>query len=62
LADGGRTVVASAAAEDGGEMKRGLPADGFDDEDQGWPLKHLKLLIGRLFHVGYTIQTSRYVF
>ncbi|WUH40845.1 winged helix-turn-helix domain-containing protein [Streptomyces sp. NBC_00444] len=38
------------------ELKRGPLAHGFDDEDQGWTLKRVKLLIGRLFHVGYTVQ------
>ncbi|MER6695501.1 winged helix-turn-helix domain-containing protein [Streptomyces minutiscleroticus] len=27
-----------------------------DDEHQGWTLRRVKLLIGRLFHVGYTVQ------
>lgn len=39
-----------------GELKRGPLAHGFDDEDQGWTLKRVKWLIGRLFHVGYTVQ------
>ncbi|MDJ0465885.1 winged helix-turn-helix domain-containing protein [Streptomyces sp. H27-C3] len=38
------------------ELKRGPPAHGFKDESQGWTLKRIKLLIGRLFHVGYTVQ------
>ncbi|MFD3843733.1 winged helix-turn-helix domain-containing protein [Streptomyces sp. NPDC058642] len=38
------------------ELKRGPLAHGFDDEEQGWTLKRVKLLIGRLFHVGYTVQ------
>lgn len=38
------------------ELKRGPLSHGLDDEDQGWTLKRAKLLIGRLFHVGYTIQ------
>lgn len=50
------TVVADAVAEAGGELKRGPLAHGFDDEDQGWTLKRVKWLIGRLFHVGYTVQ------
>jgi putative transposase len=38
------------------ELKRGPLAHGWDDEFQGWTLKRVKLLIGRMFHVGYTIQ------
>ena len=38
------------------ELKRGPLAHGFDDDSQGWTLKRVKLLIGRLFHVGYTVQ------
>jgi putative transposase len=38
------------------ELRRGPLAHGFDDEFQGWTLKRVKLLIGRMFHVGYTIQ------
>ncbi|MEV6107811.1 winged helix-turn-helix domain-containing protein [Streptomyces sp. NPDC051940] len=38
------------------ELRRGPLAHGFDDEHQGWTLKRVKLLIGRLFHVGYTLQ------
>jgi hypothetical protein len=38
------------------ELKRGPLAHGFDDEFQCWTLKRVKLLIGRMFHVGYTIQ------
>ncbi|WP_225102335.1 winged helix-turn-helix domain-containing protein [Streptomyces sp. CoH27] len=38
------------------ELKRGPLAHGSDDEFQGWTLKRVKLLIGRMFHVGYTIQ------
>ncbi|MEU8889878.1 winged helix-turn-helix domain-containing protein [Streptomyces sp. NPDC048442] len=37
-------------------LKRGPLAHGFKDEGQGWTLKRIKLLIGRLFHVGYTVQ------
>nr|WP_246204181.1 winged helix-turn-helix domain-containing protein [Streptomyces tailanensis] len=37
-------------------MKRGLLAHGFDGEDQGWMLKRVKVVIGRLFRVGYTVQ------
>jgi transposase len=37
------------------ELKRGPLAQGFDD-DQRWTLKRIKLLIGRLFHVGYTVE------
>jgi transposase len=37
------------------ELRRGPLAPGFTD-DQGWTLKRIKLVIGRLFHVGYTIQ------
>jgi transposase len=38
------------------ELGRGPLAHGWDDEQQGWTLKRIKLLIGRLFHLGYTIQ------
>ncbi|MEU1692024.1 winged helix-turn-helix domain-containing protein [Streptomyces hirsutus] len=38
------------------ELRHGPLAHGFDDEFQGWTLKRIKLLIGRMFHVGYTIQ------
>lgn len=38
------------------ELKRGPLVHGFDDEFQGWTLKRVKLLIGRTFHVGYTLQ------
>jgi putative transposase len=37
------------------ELKRGPLAHGFED-DQRWTLKRIKLLIGRVFHVGYTVQ------
>jgi putative transposase len=37
------------------ELRRGPLAHGFED-DQRWTLKRIKLLIGRLFHVGYTVQ------
>src|SRR5512146_3288019 len=38
------------------ELRHGPLAHGFDDEDQGWTLKRVKLVIGRMFHVGYTLQ------
>ncbi|EKX63276.1 winged helix-turn-helix domain-containing protein [Streptomyces ipomoeae] len=38
------------------ELRRGPLARGFDDEFQGWTPKRVKLLIGRMFHVGYTVQ------
>nr|WP_322987250.1 winged helix-turn-helix domain-containing protein [Phaeacidiphilus oryzae] len=38
------------------ELRPGPLAHGFDDEHQGWTLKRVKLLIGRLFHTGYTLQ------
>lgn len=38
------------------ELRRGPLAHGFDDEHQGWTLKRVKVLIGRTFHVGYTVQ------
>ncbi|WP_367141240.1 winged helix-turn-helix domain-containing protein [Streptomyces sp. STD57] len=38
------------------ELKRGPLAHGWDDEFQGWTLKRVKLLIGRMFHVGYMVQ------
>jgi transposase len=37
------------------ELRRGPAAHGFID-DQRWTLKRIKILIGRLFHVGYTLQ------
>jgi putative transposase len=40
------------------ELKRGPLAHGWD-EDQGWTLKRIKLLIGRKFHIGYTLQGVR---
>lgn len=38
------------------ELARGPLAHGWTDESQGWTLKRIKLLIGRMFHVGYTVQ------
>ncbi|MFF3918477.1 helix-turn-helix domain-containing protein [Streptomyces sp. NPDC001852] len=38
------------------ELKRDPLAHGWDDEFQGWMLKRVKLLIGRMFHAGFTIQ------
>lgn len=38
------------------ELQRGPLAHGWQDESQGWTLKRVKLLIGRMFHVGYTVQ------
>ncbi|MFJ5820147.1 helix-turn-helix domain-containing protein [Streptomyces sp. NPDC093108] len=40
----------------GRELKRGPLAYGFKDESQGCSPKRITLVIGRLFHVGYTIQ------
>jgi transposase len=37
------------------ELKRGPLAHGFTD-DQRWTLGRIRMLIGRLFHKGYTIQ------
>ncbi|MEU9056704.1 winged helix-turn-helix domain-containing protein [Streptomyces sp. NPDC048384] len=37
------------------EVGRGPLAHGFED-DQRWTLKRVKLLTGRMFHVGYTVQ------
>jgi putative transposase len=37
------------------ELRRGPGAHGFTD-DQRWTLKRVRTLIGRLFHVGYTVQ------
>jgi transposase len=37
------------------ELRRGPLAHGFAD-DQRWTLARVKTLIGRLFHVGYTVQ------
>ncbi|MEU1184342.1 winged helix-turn-helix domain-containing protein [Streptomyces sp. NPDC005820] len=39
-----------------GELKRGPLVHGFNDEDQGWTLRRVKSLIGRLFRVGCTVQ------
>ncbi|MER5225505.1 winged helix-turn-helix domain-containing protein [Streptomyces flaveus] len=38
------------------ELRRGPLAHGSGHGFQGWTLKRVKLLIGRMFHVGYTIQ------
>ncbi|MEW2625563.1 winged helix-turn-helix domain-containing protein [Streptomyces sp. NPDC048106] len=38
------------------ELERDPLAHGWDDGFQGWTLKRVGLLIGRMFHVGYTIQ------
>ncbi|MDQ1028552.1 transposase [Streptomyces umbrinus] len=38
------------------ELRRGPLAYGWKDDSRDWTLKRIKLLIGRLFHVGYTIQ------
>jgi transposase len=40
-------------------LRRGPPACGWDDESQGWTLKRVKTLIGRMFHIGYTPQGVR---
>ena len=37
------------------ELRRGPLAHGFAD-DQRWTLVRIKALIGRLFHIGYTIE------
>lgn len=37
------------------ELRRGPGVHGWD-EGQGWTLARVRLLIGRLFHVGYTVQ------
>jgi len=37
------------------ELERGPLAHGFAD-DQRWTLKRIRTLIGRLFHVGYTVE------
>ena len=37
------------------ELRRGPLAHGFAD-DQRWTLSRIKALIGRLFHVGYTVE------
>jgi putative transposase len=37
------------------ELRLGPGAHGFTD-DQRWTLKRVKTLIGRLFHIGYTVQ------
>lgn len=39
-------------------LRQGPLAHGFAD-DQRWTLKRIKLLIGRMFHVGYTLQGVR---
>lgn len=38
------------------QLRRGPAAHGWDEEGQGWTLVRVRLLIGRLFHVGYTVQ------
>ncbi|MEU5293563.1 winged helix-turn-helix domain-containing protein [Streptomyces umbrinus] len=38
------------------ELQRGPLVHGRDDGFQGWTLKRVKLLIGRMFRIGYTIQ------
>ncbi|MFJ9382046.1 winged helix-turn-helix domain-containing protein [Streptomyces sp. NPDC101455] len=38
------------------ELQRGALVHGWDDEFQGWTLKRVKLLIGRMFRIEYTIQ------
>ncbi|MEU0236497.1 winged helix-turn-helix domain-containing protein [Nocardiopsis sp. NPDC006198] len=38
------------------ELERGPLAHGWSDESQGWTLNRVKLLIGRMFHTGYTVQ------
>jgi transposase len=40
------------------ELERGPLAHGFAD-DQRWTLSRVKTVIGRLFHVGYTVQGVR---
>ncbi|WP_399225073.1 winged helix-turn-helix domain-containing protein [Streptomyces sp. TRM49041] len=40
----------------GAELKRGPLAHDWDDEFQGWTLKRVKSLIGRMFHIWYTLQ------
>jgi transposase len=37
------------------ELGRGPAAHGWD-EGQGWTLVRIKTLIGRMFHIGYTVQ------
>ncbi|MFI7153552.1 hypothetical protein ACIBO2_52300 [Nonomuraea sp. NPDC050022] len=37
------------------ELRRGPLAWGYD-ENQCWTLNRIKMLIGRLFHIGYTIE------
>ena len=39
----------------GGELRKGPLAHGFVN-DQRWTLGRIKTLIGRLFHVGYTVE------
>ncbi|MFK0297531.1 winged helix-turn-helix domain-containing protein, partial [Streptomyces sp. NPDC090442] len=38
------------------ELERGPLAHGWDDAFQGWTLKRIRMLIGRMFHIGYTVQ------
>ncbi|XWY52697.1 helix-turn-helix domain-containing protein [Streptomyces ipomoeae] len=38
------------------ELRRGPLVHGFDDGFQGGALKRVKLLAGRMFHLGYTVQ------
>jgi transposase len=37
-------------------LRQGPAVHGWDDESQGWTLARIKTLIGRMFHVGYTLQ------
>jgi putative transposase len=39
-------------------LRQGPLVHGFAD-DQRWTLKRIKLLIGRMFHIGYTVQGVR---
>src|SRR5438045_1761510 len=51
----GRTAVAGPVGAAGGELRRGPLAHGFAG-DQRWTLGRIKALIGKLFHVGYTVE------
>lgn len=47
--------LSSAQWAAGAELRRGPLAHGFGD-NQRWTLDRIKTLIGRLFHVGYTVK------
>ena len=50
-----RTAAAGAAAAGGRAAQKGPLAHGFAG-DRRWTLGRIKTLIGKLFHVGYTVE------